>query len=333
MESRRSPQRHRCTETEPDRISQCAICLLCVLCVSVVHSSSLHDAAFHQFLRALHGVRRGALAEVVGDDPQAQRVRVARVLPHAADECVVAPLGVDRLRELPPFVSSMNTTPGAFASAAFASATDSGRVELDGDRFASAPPSPARARTSGRRRCVASPMIFFVSLITLFSSSVNPFGSRVQSSVMTLPASCARCAVGAGTGWPAAHALSLRLEVDQPLRALAGRRLVGGDHDALHLREIVQRLQRDAQRNRDAVRVRDDPLLDVVKLLRVHLGHDERAVRVHAPRGRVIDDDRAGLRGDRRELLADRTRRAAEDDLHARERLGAEQFDRVRFPR
>src|SRR5262245_6026911 len=61
---------------------------------------SLHDAAFHQLFRALHGVARSALAEIVGDHPQAQGVRATRVLPHAADKGVIAPLGMDWLGEL-----------------------------------------------------------------------------------------------------------------------------------------------------------------------------------------------------------------------------------------
>ncbi len=69
----------------------------------------------------------------------------------------------------------------------------------------------------------------------------------------------------------------------------------------------MQRLQGDDHLDRRAVRVGDDPLVpgDVV---RVDLGDDQGHVGVHPPGARVVDDDGAGLRGDRAELAGDRRR-------------------------
>ena len=47
------------------------------------------QAVAHEQLGDLHGVRRRALAQVVGDDPQRERVRIAEVAADAADEHVV----------------------------------------------------------------------------------------------------------------------------------------------------------------------------------------------------------------------------------------------------
>src|SRR5262245_2489839 len=110
----------------------------------------------------------------------------------------------------------MNTMPGALASAAFASATAIGL--WNSTVIASECAILTGTRTHvGQTPIDESPMIFLVSLTTLFSSSVNPLESRVQSSVMTLPASCPLCAVGAGTGLPAAQALTCALKSVNPV--------------------------------------------------------------------------------------------------------------------
>ena len=51
-----------------------------------------------------------------------------------------------------------------------------------------------------------------------------------------------------------------------------------------------------------AVRVGDDAVV-VSDRVAVHLGDDERCVRVHAEDGRIVDDDAAGLNSLRRPLL------------------------------
>ena len=47
-----------------------------------------------------------------------------------------------------------------------------------------------------------------------------------------------------------------------------------------------------------------------------------RAIGIHSPRGRIVDDDGPGLRGDRAEFLAHAAGGAAEDDLHTGEGFG-----------
>ena len=110
----------------------------------------------------------------------------------------------------------MNTTPGAFASAAFASATEIGRANSTVTASLCATFTGTRTHV-GHTPIVWSPKIFRVSLMTLFSSSVNPFGSSVQSRVSTFPASWPLCAVGAGTGFPPAHAAICALKSFSPV--------------------------------------------------------------------------------------------------------------------
>ena len=65
----------------------------------------------------------------------------------------------------------MSTTPGAFARAAFACSTETGRS--NSTLIASLWATFTGTRTHvGQTPMVASPRIFFVSLTTLFSSSV-----------------------------------------------------------------------------------------------------------------------------------------------------------------
>ena len=132
---------------------------------------------------------------------------------------------------------------------------------------------------------------------------------------------------------PEGVGLQLRIEVGQPCGPLPGRRLIRRHNDALNGADVVQRFQRHCQRDGDAIRIRHDPLAGVVQFRAVHLGHDERAIGVHPPRRRIVNDDGPGLRGDRAEFFADATGGTAQDDLHAVERTGLQEFDGVRFPR
>ena len=70
----------------------------------------------------------------------------------------------------------------------------------------------------------------------------------------------------------------------------AGHRLVGRDDQALDPGRVVDRLERDHQLHRRAVRVGDDALVGVERL-RVDLGDDERDLGVAAPGGGVVDHD------------------------------------------
>ncbi len=102
---------------------------------------------------------------------------------------------------------------------------------------------------------------------------------------------------GAGLGEELVHAFL----------AGAGHGLVGRNHHALDLGDVVQRLQRHDQLCRRAIRVGDDvALLEVHDRIRVHFRNDQRNVGVVAPGRRVVDDD-ATLGTDlRRPLLGNR---------------------------
>ena len=66
----------------------------------------------------------------------------------------------------------------------------------------------------------------------------------------------------------------------------AGDRLIGRDDHPFDFGRIVQRLQRHHHLRGRAIRVGDDVLPPVaVDRLRVHLGHDQRHVRVHPEEG------------------------------------------------
>ena len=84
----------------------------------------------------------------------------------------------------------------------------------------------------------------------------------------------------------------------------AGDGLVGGNHHPPDLGCIVQRLQGHHQLRRGAVGVRDDVLLQIaVDRIRVHFGHDQRHIGVHAVIGAVVDYHAAGSGGRGRIVL------------------------------
>ena len=92
-----------------------------------------------------------------------------------------------------------------------------------------------------------------------------------------------------------------RAQLLHPLDARARSRLVGADSDAPEARGLVQRLQHHRQRNRAAVRVRDDAVV-LGGAPAVHLRHDERHAVRQAKRGRLVDGHRAALDHVRDEL-------------------------------
>ena len=80
-------------------------------------------------------------------------------------------------------------------------------------------------------------------------------------------------------------------------------RLVGGDAHASQTGGVLQRREHHGQRDRAAVRVRDDARV-LEGALAVDLGHHERDALLQAERGRLVDAEGTGCRCDRHELPA-----------------------------
>ena len=90
-------------------------------------------------------------------------------------------------------------------------------------------------------------------------------------------------------------ALHLSVEFAHTRHARPRNSLVGRHNEATQPSEVVKCLEDRHRRHRGAVRVRNDALGDRIQRVRVDLGDDKRHVGVHAPRGRVVDNDRASL--------------------------------------
>ena len=69
------------------------------------------------------------------------------------------------------------------------------------------------------------------------------------------------------------------------------------------MRQVLDSLQRNDHLNRRAVRVGNDPARRIDSVFRIHFGHDQRNVRVHAKRARIVDHQRAVLRNRLGKLL------------------------------
>ena len=112
-------------------------------------------------------------------------------------------------------------------------------------------------------------------------------------------------------------------------RILAGarNRLIGRDHHALDFGKIVQRLERDDELSRRAVRIGDDAFLDAAQRVGVHFRHDQRHVAVHAP-GVELSMTIAPWRRDLgRPFLGDCAARAHQHDVGALEVVMLERLD------
>lgn len=143
--------------------------------------------------------------------------------------------------------------------------------------------------------------ILRLSLRNFFSSSV----SNSPSSTMDPASGRTLCAIGRayffGSGkstaepsWVsapafAAAAASWPSSSSTPHEPAAGHGLVGAGDQAHQARFGVQRLEHRHRGHGGAVGVRDDPLARFLDRLRVDLADDQRDVRVHPPRRRVVD--------------------------------------------
>ena len=87
------------------------------------------------------------------------------------------------------------------------------------------------------------------------------------------------------------HLALLLVELVDALAPGPGHGLVRAHDDATEPRFAVQRREHGHERHRRAVRVGDDALGDVLELVGIDLGDDERHVGIHAPRRGVVDDD------------------------------------------
>ncbi len=96
----------------------------------------------------------------------------------------------------------------------------------------------------------------------------------------------------------------LRPELGDGVGAGARHRLVGRDPHALEPCGVVQRCERHRQRNRAAVRVRDDSRV-LERALAIHLGHDERDTRLEPESRRLVHAERTRSGREGNELATD----------------------------
>ena len=121
-------------------------------------------------------------------------------------------------------------------------------------------------------------------------------------------AGCDRTVDGAGAAEDVGAAVTLgplRVELVQTDLARPRHRLVRRYDQPVDARRGVQRCERSDGDHRRAVRARRDALRHPLQVTGIDLGHDERHVRIHAERGRVVDHLRARGRRHRRPLGGD----------------------------
>ena len=230
--------------------------------VATVRSSS--DALLgEQQLGDLDRVQRRALAQVVADDEERQPVLGRRVARGS---------GRRARRRRPPRRRASGTARAGSRARRRGSRSPARRESGScvSSQTASAWPTSTGTRTQvALTGSAGSSRILRVSSRS-FSSSSNSTPSKSQS--MRRSFSSGDCAA-------------------QPLHRLRARardRLVGRDAHAREPRRVVQRLERARERDRAAVRVRDDAVV-LGRPVAVHLRHDERDARLEPVGGRLVD--------------------------------------------
>ena len=124
-----------------------------------------------------------------------------------------------------------------------------------------------------------------------------------------------------------ADAVDLGMELVHALLPGAAGGLEGGADHRRQPEGVVQRLGREHDRHRRAVRVRHDALADVVERIGVDLRHDQRDLGVHAPRRRVVDHEGARRGEARRPLARGRAAGAEQRHVEALDRLVGQRLD------
>ena len=114
--------------------------------------------------------------------------------------------------------------------------------------------------------------------------------------------------------------------VDALLAGAAGGLEARADH-GVESERVVQRLGRQHDHHRRAVRVGDDALAGLPHRARVDLADDQRDVRVHAKRAGVVDDGRARGGEARRPLAAGAGAGAEQPEVEALDRVVAQRLD------
>ena len=120
--------------------------------------------------------------------------------------------------------------------------------------------------------------------------------------------------LGRLVGAAARERLDALVEVVVARDACAADRLVGGVDDALDAVFVIERLERDHRLNGRAVGVGDDAVVPIY-VLGIDLGDDEGDVVVHTPLAGIVDDDRAVLGKDGRELCGSGAAGGEEGDV------------------
>ena len=287
-----------------------------------VHPSSY--MSLDQELGNLHGVGRGALAQVVAGEPEVEGALLVGVAADAADEDVVAAGGVERHRV--PAVGGVvdDDHAGRLGEQGAAVVRREVLAGAHVDRLRVAADHRHPGAGGGDRHLVAEAedlarlghhLALLGGVVVAVLEDLD-LGQHVEGDLVRVDLR-RRHLLARQRGPRLGEQL-----LDRPL-AGAGDRLVAGDDEALEPDRAVDRRQRHHHHHRRAVGVGDDALV-AGGGVGVDPGDDQRHVLVHAPVAGVVDDDRAGLDQLRRPLGADRAAGRGEHDVDALDRLRAE---------
>ncbi len=251
----------------------------------------------------LDRVQSRALAEVVADDEEGESVRHRRVLPDPADEDVVAACGPAGRREL------LQPDPRRRAEQLRRLLRRERLLGLDPHRLGV--PHEHGDADAGRADREVGQLEDLLGLLAelLLLLELDAVERPVHPEVVVLG--------------------RLRAQALHRLGTRARDRLVGGDAHPDEPSGVVEGLERAGERDRAAIRVRDDPVV-LERARRVHLRHDERDPRLEPVGGRLVHRDRAAADGVGDELAArgGADREETEVEVSCGERLGRRLLDR-----
>src|SRR5579875_1872843 len=282
-----------------------------------------HEPALVQQLGDLDGVRGGALAEVVGDDPEIERALVAAVAADASDEHAVLAGGVDRERveRGGGVVEDGDAGRGGEQLACALGRELLARLHVDGLGVA-VDDGHAHARGGDADREVVEDLARLVDELELLVGVVLAGGEaagvrqRVERDLVRVRARRVDVAL-------VQQRVRLVEQLVDGALAGAGDRLVGADDEPLDAGGVVDGLERDDHLHGRAVGVGDYAGMRAERI-GVDLADDERHVVAHAPARGVVDDGRAGGDEPRRPLAGGGAAGGEQPEVEAPNRLVAE---------
>ena len=263
----------------------------------------------------MHGIKRGAFANLIADDPEVESVFKDDVFADSSDEAVVLAGGIERHGEdaLGWIIAEANARKIGVNGTSLIRGHGLLENSSDGDGmrtidwYADTGAGHFQIRKIEDFSAFVEHFEFFLS-VAIVGKGID-LGNDVEGDLTRIDLLYDRLARGDG--------VDLLLEFGNALCAAAGNGLVGRGDDRFQAEGTVQGRERHEGNDGGAVRIRDDAVRMILGGEGIDFGDDKRYASIHAEGGGVIDHHTTCGCGGRAEFFRDGATSAEESDVDA----------------